>query len=104
MRITFYIDLDLIYLARKFGVSAKQIKQQSDGSSISEIMQEAAGAGNAQAAKFDSQILGDKNQLIEAFKLADPFNRFLILQSLDKRRASDMALFPPPATTTVFPL
>ena len=78
------INLDLIYLTRKFGVSANQIQQQSDGKSISEIMEQAGDAGNTEAAKFDSQVLENKNGLIEAFKLADPFNRFLILQSLDK--------------------
>ena len=78
------LDLDLLYITKKYGISAKQIITQSEGNSISEIMEEEADNGNVKAANFEREVLKDKEELMEAFKLADPTNRYLILMSLDK--------------------
>ena len=90
------LNLNLMYLTKKFGLSAKSLVMQSQGNSISKIMEKEGDKGNVKAADFEKEVLNDRNELIEAFKLADPINRYLILMSIDKSELKDFLMLMKP--------
>ena len=77
------LKVDLIYLCNKYNVSARELVEMSEGKSISDIMQLEAQNGNTKAADFQKNVLQDPSALIEAFRLADPANRYAILSNLN---------------------
>ena len=77
------LDTDLLYIASKFNISPKRISEYAN-KSIDEIMAAEAANGNPQAAKFDSQVLSNPQELIKLFKLSTPRNRYAILQNMSQ--------------------
>ncbi len=78
------LDLDITYLTNRFGVSATQLCTLGRGKSIKEIMELEAENGNTKAANFERDVLKDRSHLIEAFKLSNPANRYIILCNLNQ--------------------
>lgn len=84
------LDLDLIYLSQNYGISQQVLKEMSGNSSVVAIMGEESNNGNTKASTFKSDIISNPDRLIEAFKLSDALNRYMILSNMN---SSDIALF-----------
>lgn len=84
------LNTDMYLLCSLFNVSYKKIATDYSGMSIEQIMQKEAESGNAAAAKFDQAILSDPYKLIELFKLNDPNNKFIILNSMNQQDLQEL--------------
>ncbi len=84
------LDLDVIYLTSNYNIGAQKLCKESNANSVKDIMEEEADSGNTKAANFEDDVLRDRNELIEAFRLGDAANRYQILSNLNP---SDLKYF-----------
>jgi len=54
--------------------------------SVEEIITEEAKQGNTEAANYSRELFGDTDELIRSFKLAEPSNKYQIINSMDSNQ------------------
>lgn len=77
---TIELNIDLTYLAQHFEVGTSRLNKYSS-KNIKEIMEQEAKSGNTKAKSFES-ILKDPAEVEKIFRLADSFNRFMIIKNM----------------------
>lgn len=83
------LDTNLYLLSTLFDISPRRLSQYTD-KSIDEIMEIEAANGNTKAARFDSEVFNNPDQLMELFQLSDENNRFAILQNMSQNDLTTM--------------
>lgn len=75
------LNIDLTYLAKYFEIGTSRLNRYTT-KNINEIMEQEAAAGNYKAANYKS-ILSDPKEVLKMFRLADSFNRYMIIKNLN---------------------
>ncbi|MFI3301457.1 MAG: hypothetical protein R3Y28_08595 [Candidatus Gastranaerophilales bacterium] len=83
------IETDYIILATQLNLSTNQIQEQYSGMAIDEIIEAEAALGNAKALEFVDQLMNNTELVMELFGLADPSNKYYILNSMDTSQLQD---------------
>ena len=79
------IDANVIYLQNRLNLSADKLKMYQ-GKTVDEILEAEAAAGNQLAIALADELLSNVNLLMEIFQLADPNNKFMILNNMDEKQ------------------
>ena len=74
------LNIDLTYLAQHFEVGTSRLNGYAT-KNIKEVMEQEAKGGNVKAKNFES-ILKDPAEVEKLFRLADSFNRFMIIKNM----------------------
>lgn len=74
------LNIDLTYLAKYFEIGTSRLNRYTT-KNINEIMEQEAAAGNYKAGNYKS-ILRDPKEVLKMFRLADSFNRYMIIKNL----------------------
>lgn len=75
------ISSTLEYLQMRLGISEAKMQIYAD-KSLEQILDAEAAQGNQAAIQMAADMFSDPNQLVELFQLADPENKFVIMQSM----------------------
>ena len=85
------LNTDFTLLNKFFGITPSKIQKYAN-MDFEEIMKVEAEQGNEKAAKY-KEILSDPDKLLEIFKLADPQNKFIILQNMSEQDVDKLLPF-----------
>ena len=88
----FAIGSTLEYLQTKLCIPSERIDQYKN-KSITEIIEEEAKQGNAEAVALAADMFTNVDNLIELFQLSDVNNRFIILQEMDEDQLKELIPF-----------
>lgn len=77
------LDIDLKYLCTYLNISISSIEKYRY-KSITEILETEAQKGNTRAAEYMIKLASNPNELLKAFKLVNPKNRYLILKNMNE--------------------
>ena len=83
------INTNLDFLQKRLNISSiRMIEYQ--GLTLSQILEMEANDGNQEAIKFAADMFTNPKELIELFQLADPQNKFVILNAMPKNKLKEM--------------
>ena len=85
------LNTDFTLLNKYFGISPSKIYKYAN-KDFEEIMKAEAEEGNVKAANY-KEILSDPDKILEIFKLVNPENKLMILQSMSEHDLDDLLPF-----------
>jgi len=76
------LETDLNTLLTKLNISRTKMVEMYSSMTVDEIIEAEAAQGNQAAVQYATELFTNVENLVEIFKLADPKNKFLILQTM----------------------
>lgn len=76
------LETDLNLLLNKLNISRTKMTELYSHMTVDEIIEAEAAQGNQAAVEYATELFTNVENLVEIFKLADPKNKFLILQTM----------------------